>query len=60
MPHLGSYEATNPCGEEPLPAYGCCDLGSIDLTRFVHAPLTPDAEFDFAGMRSVAAAGARL
>lgn len=28
-------EATNPCGEEPLPAYGCCDLGHLVLSRFV-------------------------
>lgn len=41
--------ATNPCGEQPLPNYGCCDLGPIILTRFVQNPFgvkgTP--EFDF-------------
>ncbi len=38
--------ATNPCGEVPLPAYGACDLGSFDLTRFVRAPFSEAAHFD--------------
>ncbi|HEX4334232.1 MAG TPA: adenosylcobalamin-dependent ribonucleoside-diphosphate reductase [Usitatibacter sp.] len=42
-----TLEACNPCQEEPLPAYGCCDLGSIDLTRMVERPFAEDVEFDF-------------
>jgi ribonucleoside-diphosphate reductase alpha chain len=40
-------ESTNPCGEQPLPDYGCCDLGSINLTRFVRQPFGDKASFDF-------------
>lgn len=41
--------ATNPCAEQPLPPYGCCCLGSLNLVRFVRNPFTTDADFDFAG-----------
>ena len=42
-----NIRATNPCGEQPLPPYGSCLLGSVNLTRFVDKPFTANAQFDW-------------
>ena len=54
-------EATNPCGEQPLPPYGCCDLGPIILTNFVRNPFGAggDAAFDFDAFEQVVATQVR-
>lgn len=58
--YIEELRATNPCGEQPLPAYGCCDLGSLNLTLFVNHPFTERAAFDFEKMTRVAAIGVRM
>jgi len=55
-----NIRATNPCGEQPLPPYGSCLLGSVNLTRFVVDPFTEDARFDWEEFRKVVKVFTRL
>ena len=48
-----NIRATNPCGEQPLPPYGACLLGSVNLTKFVREPFTDKACFDWEEYRKV-------
>ncbi len=55
-----NIRATNPCGEQPLPPYGACLLGSINLTKFVRHPFTDQASFDWDEYREVVAIFTRM
>jgi len=52
--------ATNPCGEQPLPPYGSCLLGSVNLTKFVRNPFTDKAYFDWDEYREVVSVFTRM
>lgn len=52
--------ATNPCGEVPLPPYGACDLGSLNLVRFVRDPFSPAARLDTDALGQAAAVAVRM
>ena len=52
--------ATNPCGEQPLPPYGACLLGSINLARLVQDPFGPDAVLDLDALRDLARISIRM
>ncbi|HKJ75625.1 MAG TPA: ribonucleoside-diphosphate reductase, adenosylcobalamin-dependent, partial [Gammaproteobacteria bacterium] len=52
--------ATNPCGEIPLPPYGACDLGSVNLTRFVRDPFTQEASLDLDAIAETVTTAVRL
>ncbi len=55
-----TVRATNPCGEQPLPPYGACLLGSINLTKFVRDPFSKKASFDWEEYRKVIAIFTRM
>ena len=55
-----NIRATNPCGEQPLPPYGSCLLGSVNLTKYVRNPFTDKAEFDWKEFRKVVAVFTRM
>ncbi len=55
-----NIRATNPCGEQPLPPYGSCLLGSVNLTKFVIDPFTEQAEFDWDKYREVVSVFTRM
>ena len=55
-----NIRATNPCGEQPLPPYGACLLGSVNLTKFIDNPFTDEARFDWEKYREVVAVFSRM
>ncbi len=61
--NLGYIEeifATNPCGEQPLPPYGACLLGSVNLARLVKRPFEADAEMDLEELERLTRLGVRM
>ena len=55
-----NVRATNPCGEQPLPPYGSCLLGSVNLTKFVLDPFAENARFDWDEFRRVVKVFSRM
>jgi ribonucleoside-diphosphate reductase alpha chain len=60
LSYCEAIHCTNPCGEQPLPNYGACLLGSINLTRFVANPFGADATVDIAALEKAVAVAVRF
>lgn len=60
LSYCEDIEATNPCAEQPLPPYGCCCLGSINLTRMVEKEFTDQATFNFANFKKLVQVAVRM